>query len=57
MSICVGPPQDGGKSATVTVKLNAKGKAILRRDGVLRLTFHATQKLGKGRPKVSRPRS
>lgn len=42
----------GGQSATVTVKLNAKGKAILKRDGVLHLTFHASQKVGKGKPKV-----
>ena len=37
----------GGKTATVKIKLNAKGKRILKRDGVLRLTFHAKQKLGK----------
>lgn len=43
---------NGGESATVTVKLNAKGKAILKRDGVLHLTFHASQKQGKGKPKV-----
>lgn len=42
----------GGESATVTVKLNAKGKAILKRDGVLHLTFHASQKRDKGKPKV-----
>jgi streptogramin lyase len=42
----------GGESATVTVKLNAKGKKILKRDGVLHLTFHASQKLAKGKPKV-----
>jgi streptogramin lyase len=42
----------GGESAQVTVNLNAKGKKILERDGVLRLTFHATQKLGKGKTKV-----
>ncbi len=41
----------GGESATVTVKLNAKGKKILKRDGVLHLTFHASQKLGKGKTK------
>lgn len=43
---------NGGESATVTVKLNAKGKKILKRDGVLHLTFHASQKQGKGKPKV-----
>jgi streptogramin lyase len=43
---------NGGESATVTVKLNAKGKKILKRDGLLHLTFHATQKQGKGKPKV-----
>lgn len=43
---------NGGEQATVTVKLNAKGKAILKRDGVLRLTFHASQKQSKGKPKV-----
>lgn len=37
----------GGKTVTVKIKLNAKGKKILKRDGVLHLTFHATQKLGK----------
>ncbi len=42
----------GGESATVTVKLNAKGKKILKRDGVLHLTFHAAQKLAKGKTKV-----
>lgn len=42
----------GGQSAQVTVNLNAKGKKILKRDGVLRLTFHATQKLAKGKTKV-----
>ncbi|HYJ21214.1 MAG TPA: hypothetical protein VEW07_04225 [Solirubrobacterales bacterium] len=43
---------NGGESATVTVKLNAKGKAILKRDGILHLTFHASQKLGKGKTKA-----
>ncbi len=43
---------NGGESAAVTVKLNAKGKAILKRDGVLHLTFHASQKQVKGKPKV-----
>lgn len=42
----------GGESAQVTVNLNAKGKKILKRDGVLHLTFHATQKLAKGKTKV-----
>jgi streptogramin lyase len=42
----------GGESETVTVKLNAKGKAILKRDGVLHLTFHASQKQAKGKTKV-----
>ncbi len=42
----------GGKTATVKVKLNAKGKRILKRDGVLHLTFHATQKLAKGKVKT-----
>jgi streptogramin lyase len=41
----------GGESTTVTVKLNAKGKKILERDGVLHLTFHASQKLAKGKTK------
>jgi len=43
---------NGGESTTVTVDLNAKGKAILKRDGVLHLTFHASQKQAKGKPKV-----
>jgi hypothetical protein len=43
---------NGGESATVTVQLNAKGKKILKRDGVLHLTFHASQKQSKGKPKV-----
>jgi streptogramin lyase len=43
---------NGGESATVTIQLNAKGKKILKRDGVLHLTFHASQKQGKGKPKV-----
>jgi streptogramin lyase len=43
---------NGGESATVTIKLNTKGKKILKRDGVLHLTFHASQKQGKGKPKV-----
>jgi len=43
---------NGGESATVTIKLNAKGKKILKRDGVLHLTFHASQKQAKGKPKV-----
>jgi len=42
----------GGESATVTIDLNAKGRKILKRDGVLHLTFHASQKQGKGKPKV-----
>lgn len=43
---------NGGESAEVTIKLNVKGKAILKRDGVLHLTFHASQKQAKGKPKV-----
>jgi streptogramin lyase len=42
----------GGESAKVTISLNAKGKAILKRDGVLNLTFHAQQKLSKGKTKT-----
>jgi streptogramin lyase len=45
----------GGKSATVKIGLNAKGKAILKRDGVLRLTFHASQKVKKGKKTVLKP--
>lgn len=45
----------GGKSAKVTIELNAKGKKILKRDGVLHLTFHASQKVPKGKKKVLKP--
>jgi streptogramin lyase len=44
----------GGQSTTVAINLNAKGKAILKRDGVLHLTFHATQKVTKGGKKSTK---
>jgi streptogramin lyase len=42
----------GGSSAKVVVKLNAKGRKILKRDGVLHVTLHVSQKLKKGKAKV-----
>jgi streptogramin lyase len=44
----------GGSSAKVVVKLNAKGRKILKRDGVLHVTLHVSQKLKKGKAKVLR---
>ena len=44
----------GGKSANVKISLSAKGKAILKRDGVLNLTFHATQKVKKGKKNATK---
>ncbi len=34
------------------IKLNAKGRKILKRDGVLHVTLHVSQKMKKGKPKV-----
>lgn len=45
----------GGQSAKVKIALNAKGKAILKRDGVLKLTFHASQKVAKGKKQILKP--
>jgi streptogramin lyase len=42
----------GGSSAKVVVKLNAKGRKILKRDGVLHVTLHVSQKMKKGKAKV-----
>jgi len=42
----------GGGSAKVTIKLNGKGRKILKRDGVLNATLHAFQKQKKGMAKV-----
>ncbi|HEY0280445.1 MAG TPA: hypothetical protein VGC32_19430 [Solirubrobacterales bacterium] len=42
----------GGSSADVVIKLNAKGRKILKRDGVLHVTLHVSQKMKKGKPKV-----
>jgi streptogramin lyase len=42
----------GGSSAKVVIKLNAKGRKILKRDGVLHVTLHVSQKMKKGKAKV-----
>ena len=42
----------GGSSANVVIKLNAKGRKILKRDGVLHVTLHVSQRMKKGKPKV-----
>jgi streptogramin lyase len=42
----------GGSSAKVAIKLNAKGRKILKRDGVLHVTLHVSQKIKKGKAKV-----
>jgi hypothetical protein len=42
----------GGSSTKVVVKLNAKGRKILKRDGVIHVTLRVSQKVKKGKPKV-----
>ena len=42
----------GGSSAKVVIKLNDKGRKILKRDGVLHVTLHVSQKMKKGKAKV-----
>jgi streptogramin lyase len=42
----------GGSSAKIMIKLNAKGRKILKRDGVLHVTLHISQKMKKGKAKV-----
>ncbi len=41
----------GGTSKKVTITLNAKGRAILKRDGVLHTTLHVSQKRKGAKPK------
>ncbi|HTT93110.1 MAG TPA: hypothetical protein VMF55_00415 [Solirubrobacterales bacterium] len=41
----------GGSTKRVVITLNAKGRRILKRDGVLHATLHASQKRAKGKPK------
>lgn len=45
----------GGEQAKVTISLNAKGKKILKRDGVLKLTFNASQQVTSGKKKTLKP--
>ena len=42
----------GGSSTKVVVKLNAKGRKILKRDGVIHVTLRVSQKMSKGMAKV-----
>jgi hypothetical protein len=41
----------GGSSKQVVIKLNAKGRKILKRDGALHATLHVSQKRKRGKPK------